>query len=116
MPASLRPDKRPLPLGVTRNQAGYYDYRFRFPLARLPGALKILSLYDPANMLGDPLDANGKPTEADPPAFRGAVIGDEVWISMRHPRHPSDVSPVTTFGTALSADEAATVFGVWAGN
>jgi hypothetical protein len=89
----------------------YIDYRFRFAVADCARVVPLLRGLP--NMLGEPLDASGLPIvdlDAEEPAFYGARVGQDIIIAFRS---------LEEFGsdpalTAITADESASILGVWA--
>lgn len=105
---------------------GYYDYRFRFPVAGIAqaltgfAALRQVGLLPaeglPANMLGEPLDATGAPTDAEDAAFVGRRSGDHFHVHIRSRVDPATlpVSPATFGLEPVTEADSAAVLGVWA--
>lgn len=97
----------------------YTDYHFKFASADCPAIAPALSSLP--NMLGDPFDADGNPYQQPPydpmqmdipapPAFYGARVGDEFYVSFRSSSAFNAVAGLTE----ITAEEAASILGVWA--
>lgn len=103
----------------------YFDYRYRFPVAGIALAVGLLDALRANNllgagtlrdMLGDPMDINGDPADAETAAFWGKRSGDHIYLHTRAPIDPTTLGlDLSAYGMEhVDADTSAAILGVWA--